>query len=320
MVPEWRGNETLSFLAQGLDDVSFSRAKETLQWGVPVPDDPGQVMYVWCDNLTSYISSLGFFTTHEKREWWDEAEVTHVIGKDIARFHALNWPAMLQCAGVRTPDRLLIHGFITSEGQKMSKTIGNVVEPTEVIEKYGVDALRFFLMHEIPIGNDGDFSWKRFAEVYDSKLRNTIGNLLNRVLVLLKKDGGVLGEFEKDVGPWGGYAKAMENFELSKALQHVTVLAEAGNKLIDDVKPWTLPPDTRIDVLTTLADNLRHMSLMLLPFVPLTAQKIAVQLGLPYAERMLNRDFIVTEEMKRGGGEEGWKSVGEPEILFPPVE
>ena len=138
-----------------------------------------------------------------RKKWWDEATVTHVIGKDIARFHALIWPAMLKNAGAETPDRLLIHGFLTSEGKKMSKSLGNVVVPQDVIDKYGVDALRFYLSHEIPVGNDGDFSWKRFGELYDAKLRNQIGNLLNRVLVLLKKEGGelVLPDSEDDAKP-----------------------------------------------------------------------------------------------------------------------
>ncbi|PIR51921.1 methionine--tRNA ligase, partial [Candidatus Peregrinibacteria bacterium CG10_big_fil_rev_8_21_14_0_10_49_16] len=139
IVPKFRAQETFSLIEQGLEDVSFSRPKESLSWGIPVPDDEGQTMYVWCDALTNYISGLGYFTDHEERQWWDDAEVIHVIGKDIARFHALYWPAMLKHAGVRIPDRLLIHGFLTSEGQKMSKSLGNVVVPQEVIEKYGVD-------------------------------------------------------------------------------------------------------------------------------------------------------------------------------------
>ncbi len=160
IVPASRAQETMALIERGLEDVSFSRPTSSLRWGIPVPGDPGQTMYVWCDALTNYISGLGYFTDHAQTEWWDEAEVTHVIGKDIARFHALIWPAMLKHAGVRTPDRLLIHGFLTSEGQKMSKTIGNVVSPEEVLAhvKENPDPLRFYLSHEIPVGNDGDFS------------------------------------------------------------------------------------------------------------------------------------------------------------------
>lgn len=319
IMPEWRGNEVHSFLEQGLEDVSFSRSKESLTWGVPVPDDPGQVMYVWCDNLTSYISSLGFFTENERREWWDQAEVTHVIGKDIARFHALNWPAMLQVAGVRTPDRLLIHGFITSEGQKMSKTVGNIVDPNDVIGKYGVDPLRFYLSHEIPVGNDGDFSWKRFGEVYDGKLRNTLGNLLNRVLVLLRKEGGGMTKVEGSRDLWPRYQNAMDTFNLSSALQYAMLIADEGNRMIDDRKPWALQGEEKQMVLCKLAELLRFVTLMLLPFMPETAKKMATQLGLPSAGKMLGRDFVITEKMRAWGSEEKWKHIGNPEILFPPL-
>src|SRR3989344_1889175 len=198
--PSWRANEVLALLDQGLEDVSFSRPRSSLSWGIPVPGDENQTMYVWCDALTNYISGINYFEDEKsRRKWWEgpDVEVTHVIGKDIARFHALIWPAMLHHVGIRTPDRLLIHGFMTSDGKKMSKTLGNVVTPEEVFEKYGVDALRFYLCHEIPVGNDGDFSWKRFGALYDAKLRNEVGNLLNRVIVLLKKEGGQLGAIGK---------------------------------------------------------------------------------------------------------------------------
>ncbi|MBI2636209.1 methionine--tRNA ligase [Candidatus Peregrinibacteria bacterium] len=234
IIPEFRAKETLMLLESGLADVSFSRPKSSLSWGVPVPGDEDQTMYVWCDALTNYISGLGFFTDHENAQWWNEGEVTHVIGKDIARFHALIWPAMLKNANVRPPDRLLIHGFLTSEGEKMSKTTGNVVAPDDVISKYGVDALRFFLAHEIPVGNDGDFSWKRFGELYDAKMRNQLGNLLNRVLVLLKKEGGYvkIPEGSKDVSrtseEWKAFAGKMDAFDLNAGIQQAFGLVSAS--------------------------------------------------------------------------------------------
>lgn len=325
VVPDWRANETVMFLNQGLEDVSFSRSTQTLTWGVPVPDDPDQVMYVWCDNLTSYISSLGALTDHDElfQEWWNGATVTHVIGKDIARFHALNWPAMLQEAGLKTPDRLLIHGFLTSEGQKMSKTLGNVVVPQEVIDKYGIDPLRFYLSHEIPVGNDGDFSWKRFGELYDSALRNSIGNLLNRVLVLFKKEGGRLGDVGEPTfitGRQADYRDAMDRFELSKALQIAVSIATDSNKYIDMMKPWELKGDEKRKVLSQLAEAVRHLSLALLPFVPDTARRIARQLNVPYADRMLDRNFVITPAMREWASQKDWTRVGEAEILFPPLE
>jgi methionyl-tRNA synthetase len=321
IVPEFRAQETLSLLGQGLEDVSFSRPKSSLSWGVPVPGDDNQVMYVWCDALTNYISGLGYFTGHEERLFWDEATVTHVIGKDIARFHALIWPAMLKGAGVRTPDRLLIHGFLNISGQKMSKSLGNVISPDEILKKLGgePDPLRFFLSHEIPVGRDGDFSWERFEELYDAKLRNNIGNLLNRVLVLLLKDGGMLRNVEGDRDLWSRYSKAMDTFDLSGALQYALLLADEGNRMIDDRKPWALKGEEKKLVLSKLAELLRHLSLMLLPFIPETAKRMSLQLSAPYAKNMLEKNFVITDEVKKWGGCVDWKQVGEPEILFPPL-
>ncbi|MDD5075227.1 MAG: class I tRNA ligase family protein, partial [Candidatus Peribacteraceae bacterium] len=319
-----RAQETMSLIEQGLEDVSFSRPKSSLSWGIPVPGDEGQVMYVWCDALTNYISGLGLLTDHEERAWWDKpAEVTHVIGKDIARFHALIWPAMLKHAGVRTPDRLLIHGFLTSEGQKMSKSIGNVVQPEEVLTKFNgnADPLRFYLSHEIPVGNDGDFSWDRIGKLYDSVLRNKVGNLLNRVLVLLNKEGAVLGACGADAcgKTWQSFRKHMDAFELSEALGLALALADQANEAIDVRKVWALPKEEKSAALANLAERLRHIALLLLPFIPATAQEISRQLGLPYAEKMLEKSFQITGEMQQWGGQKDWKKVGEPRILFAPL-
>lgn len=331
IVPAFREKETLSLIDQGLEDVSFSRPKSSLSWGIPVPGDEEQTMYVWCDALTNYISGLGYFTDHEEREWWDDAEVTHVIGKDIARFHALIWPAMLKAADVRTPDRLLIHGFLTSDGQKMSKSLGNVVKPEEVLEKFlaNPDPLRFYLSHEVPVGNDGDFSWKRIEELYIGVLSNKIGNLLNRMLVLLKKENGSFAVPEgvplsaNVTEAWVKYQKHMDAFELSSAITVAVDLAVAGNVEMEQKKPWTLTGEEKMQVLCTIAEMLRHISLMLLPFMPATAQKIARQLNVPYAGDMLNKNFVLknTERdlIKWGSLGNNWKTVGEPSILFPPL-
>ncbi len=328
IIPDFRANETLALIDQGLEDVSFSRPKSSLSWGIPVPGDETQVMYVWCDALTNYISGLGYFTDHEEKEWWEDAEVTHVIGKDIARFHALIWPAMLKGAGVRTPDRLLIHGFLNIDGQKMSKSLGNVVNPEGVLSKSqgNPDPLRFFLSHEIPVGRDGEFSWERFEKLYDAKLRNQLGNLLNRVLVLLRKAGGevVVQSDEEGVQrftlqSWKLYEEAMNAFHPHLALQsQVDSLLVYGNSLMDTAKPWALKEEEALSTLGHLAEKLRHVSLMLLPFIPGTAQKISKQLGLPYAKSMLEKNFTISEEMKQWGGIAEWKNIGEPAILFPP--
>lgn len=331
IIPSFREKETTTLLEGGLEDVSFSRPKSSLSWGIPVPGDEQQTMYVWCDALTNYISGLGSFTDHEEKEWWEDATVTHVIGKDIARFHALIWPAMLKHAGVRAPDQLLIHGFLTSEGQKMSKSIGNVVAPDDVISKYGVDALRFFLSHEIPVGNDGDFSWKRFGELYDAKLRNQLGNLLNRVLVLLQKEGGGVRvpdassplsatDASRAAEGWKEYEAKMNAFDLHGGIQQAFDLIAALNMGFDKAAPWKLAGEERLTMLSRFAESIRHAALLLLPFIPETAQKISRQLGVSYAENMLGKDFIITKAMKEWGGQKDWKAVREPEILFQPVE
>lgn len=326
IIPSSRAGETLALLEQGLEDVSFSRPKTSLAWGVPVPNDEEQTMYVWCDALTNYISGLGLLTDHADATYWDDATVTHVIGKDIARFHALIWPAMLKTAGLRTPDQLLIHGFLTSEGQKMSKSLGNVVKPEEVLAHFSgnPDPLRFYLSHEVPVGNDGDFSWKRIDEVYIGVLSNKIGNLLNRVLVLLNKDGGTLAVPTSDddislvTGHWKDYEACMNTFDFSSALaDHAVTLAATGNLRMEEKKPWTLSGDEKTAVLSSIAEMLRHISLMLLPFMPETAQKISKQLSVPYADQMLEKTFVLSDEMKTWGGIKDWTKVGEPEILFP---
>jgi methionyl-tRNA synthetase len=327
IIPEYRAEETLALLDRGLEDVSFSRPKASLEWGIPVPGDENQTMYVWCDALTNYISGLGFFTKDEDRSYWDDAHVTHVIGKDIARFHALIWPAMLKAADIKTPDTLLIHGFVTSEGQKMSKSLGNVVDPVDALAKFSgnPDPMRFFLSHEIPVGRDGDFSWKRLEEIYDSKLRNQLGNMLNRVLVMLKKEGQSLAiptgeDDEKSISnEWKEYDKHMEAREVHLALQGITTSIDCMNAAFNEQQPWKLEGEKRIATLSHFAEALRHAALTLLPFVPDTAYRMSKQLNVPYAEKMLDKDFVITKELKQWGGSKDWSETGEPAILFAPL-
>lgn len=322
IVPSERANETLALIDQGLEDVSFSRPISSLSWGIPVPDERDQVMYVWCDALTNYISGLGLFTAHEDASWWNDATVTHVIGKDIARFHALIWPAMLKHAGVRIPDRLLIHGFLTSEGQKMSKSLGNVVKPHDVLDHFkgNPDPLRFYLSSEIPVGNDGDFSWERIDNLYDSKLRNQLGNLLNRVLSLLKKEGSNLGSLSEPFAgtSWKNFIRFMDGFDLAGAIGEPLEMMKNCNELIEAKKVWSMAPEWKLQQLTELAEYLRHIALMLLPFIPNTAQRISRQLGVSYADEMLKKNFTI-EKWKAWGADKAWKKVGEPEILFAPL-
>jgi methionyl-tRNA synthetase len=325
IIPPERANETMALLESGLEDVSFSRPKTSLSWGIPVPGDDEQVMYVWCDALTNYISGLGYFTDHEEAQWWQDATVTHVIGKDIARFHALIWPAMLKHAGVRTPDQLLIHGFLTSEGQKMSKSLGNVVKPDEVLEHFkgNADPLRFYLSSEIPVGNDGDFSWKRIEGLYDAKLRNQLGNLLNRVITLLVKEGGLI-DIENDLDITDQtkivdrYSASMNQFDVHGGINTIFEYVTMLNMHIDKQKPWTLTGKEKIVMLSGYAEALRTVAWMLLPFIPDTAQRISQQLGVSYADDMLKKDFTI-EKWKGWGADKAWKKVGGPKILFAPL-
>jgi len=328
IIPDSRKHETMMLIEQGLEDVSFSRPKTSLSWGIPVPNDENQVMYVWCDALANYISGLGLLTDHEERAYWDDATVTHVIGKDIARFHALIWPAMLKAADIKTPDQLLIHGFLTSEGQKMSKSLGNVVKPEEVLTHFSgnADPLRFYLSHEVPVGNDGDFSWKRIDEVYDSKLRNQLGNMLNRVLVMLNKEQATLtvpvtdGDKEGAAAFWQTFADSLDSYDVHSAIQGITTGIDTMNANFNTAQPWKLEGAERITVLSTFAELLRQTSLMLLPFMPDTAYRMSKQLNVPYTEQMKDKSFVLTPEMKEWGGCPNWTAVGEASILFPPLE
>lgn len=334
IIPGHRANETLSLIEQGLEDVSFSRPKSSLSWGVPVPGDDNQVMYVWCDALTNYISGIGLLTDHAQNEWWDEpTKVTHVIGKDIARFHALIWPDMLKHAGVRTPDELLIHGFLTSEGEKMSKSLGNVVKPDEVLEKFdgNPDPIRFYLSHEVPVGNDGDFAWDRFEELYDAQLRNTLGNLLNRTLVMIQKESESLSidpdaaDGKQALEKWSAFASHMDVYSADDAIKLCFEWIRLMNVGFNDAAPWTIKDDSqeRMRVLSAFAEYLRHVALMLLPFMPDTAYRISTQLNVPYAEEMLNKNFVLKNDERDltqwGSLGKDWKAVGEPSILFAPL-
>ena len=186
IIPEERKNEILSFIARGLEDISFSRSKERLRWGFSVPGDDKQVIYVWCDALTNYISALGFANNSDLFQRFWPADV-HCIGKDILRFHAVYWPAILLSLNLPLPKSILVHGFITVNGQKMSKSLGNVVDPFELVEKYGQDAVRYYLLREIPTTRDGDFSYQKFEKRYNDDLAKGLGNLVARVIGIARK-------------------------------------------------------------------------------------------------------------------------------------
>ena len=263
-------------LDRGLEDISISRDKKKLQWGIEVPGDEHQVMYVWFDALANYISALGYPQGKAFDAFWP-ADV-QIVGKDILRHHAAIWPAMLLSAGLPTPSSLYVHGFITSGGHKMSKSLGNVVGPTDVIDKYGIDALRYYLLREIPSDGDGDFSWERIERVYNADLANDLGNLVQRVGVMITRYfDGVIGELPKhshDVRP---YEEAMIELRFDKALEEVWLLVRGLNQFLEEEKPWQQAETDReglVEVLHHAVADLSQIAMLLLPFLPTTAGKI----------------------------------------------
>lgn len=241
IVPVERKNEVLNIVDE-LEDISFSRPVNKLPWGIPVPGDESQTMYVWCDALSNYISALGYGIEDDKKfkKFWPAS--VHLIGKDILKFHAVIWPAMLLSAGLELPKNIFVHGYVTSEGQKMSKTLGNVVNPFEVIKDYGQSATRYYLLREISTTSDGDFSEKRFSEIYNSELANQLGNWVNRVFTMLdkydvkvvKKDINKYLEIYREVD------KETEKFNLREALVKLWQVVKFENQLLEKEKPWEL--------------------------------------------------------------------------------
>lgn len=319
--PESRKNEMLNIIGEGLADVSFSRPKEVLPWGVTVPNDDSQVMYVWCDALSNYITQMDYEDEGERFKKYWPADV-HVIGKDILRFHAGIWIGMLMSAGLEIPKVIFVHGFVTSEGQKMSKTLGNVVDPLEYVNKYGVDALRYYLLREIPSADDGDFSHKRFVDIYNSELANSLGNLVNRVTMMIERylNGKVPAATKGDqVAPeidafFDKYSQGFERFDMKAACETIVELTDFANKYIDDRKPWVLAkdsPDELPDVMYDLLELLRIIAILLLPILPKAAGKIAEQLGMRAEELKFEKKWGVL----KGGGK-----IKSADNLFPRIE
>ncbi len=324
IVPESRKHEILSMINDGLRDVSFSRPRKILQWGIDVPNDPEQVMYVWCDALSNYISAIGYEKdTDQFKKLWP-ADV-HLIGKDILRFHSAIWIGMLMSAKIPLPKAIYVHGFITSEGKKMSKSLNNVVDPAEYVDVYGADALRYYLLKEIPTTDDGDFSKDRFKQVYESDLANNIGNLVSRVLAMNEKYfGGKVPDAEKSegiLGPevekvWKNYELAIADFDLKKALECVAEFAGYANKFVDDTKPWVLAKGDQKElgrVLYALLEMLRHLGLLLKAYLPETSVKILSALAFDAGK-------LNYAKVTKWGLLEAGTSVQKPEQLFARIE
>jgi len=282
IIPKTRKNETLSMIKQGLEDVSFSRTKDKY-WGFAVPGDPSQILYVWCDALPNYISAIGYYKEDEQFKKYWPADV-HCLGKDIMKFHTIFWPAMLLSLGLELPKNIFVHGFITFGGQKMSKSLGNVIDPFELVEKYGIDAVRYYLLREIPPTDDGDFTYEKFEERYNADLASGIGNLVARVQKLAEifnfqfsifnkfsnsNFQKVINKTQKD------YRKALEEFKFNEALRAIWGLIGFCDKYIEQEKPWGTKDQKVINnlliVLATIANLLQ-------PFLPETSEKILKQL------------------------------------------
>ncbi|MEK7680618.1 MAG: methionine--tRNA ligase [Patescibacteria group bacterium] len=297
--PAHRFKEMKNILKEGLEDVSVSRNKEKLPWGIPVPDDDTQVMYVWFDALTNYITALGWGTKKDKlfKQYWPAD--AHVIGKEINRFHSLLWPAMLMSAGVDLPKQIAVHGWMTVDGQKMSKTIGNVINPLELTDKYNLDAVRYFLMREIAFDNDGDFSNAKFLERYNADLANGIGNLSNRILTMIEKycEGVVpkTVEVNKEIIDFAKktsdeYNEMMLIWRFDRALESAWKFVSYCDQMISDKQPWVMVKEGKnaevCDMLHHLAEGLRHIAVMIWPVIPETSEKIFVQLGLDVSKEL----------------------------------
>lgn len=283
--PVERKNEVLSFLKDGLEDISISRSNERAKnWGVPVPGDNTQRMYVWFDALNIYQSGVGFGWDEKKYKKWWPADL-HVIGKGITRFHAVYWPAFLLSAKLPLPKELFVHGYFTVDGQKMSKTLGNVVDPLNMIEKYGTDALRYYLLAKFSPYNDGDFSEEKLKEVYNGELANGLGNLISRVAKLLENNEADLSKFKFDEKKFFNEKISwfINNFSFDIALQQIWQKTTQLDRFLNSEKPWEKPKDKALESLgkiltgTHALVSLGEIVYSLKPFLPETAEKIEKQ-------------------------------------------
>lgn len=284
ITPESRKNEALSFVKQGLKDISISRSNERAKnWGVPVPGDNSQRMYVWFDALNIYQSGIGFGWDEELYKKWWPADV-QVIGKGITKFHAIYWPAFLLSAKLPLPKSLFVHGYFTVNGQKMSKSLGNVIDPIEMVEKYGVDAFRYYVLSNIPSTGDGDFSEEKLREVYNADLANGLGNLVARVAKLAENGHFTLmGNSDRTTNHIIGiepYTKALQEYKFSEALNFVWSKVRDLDKFINEEKPWELLKNENPrfkDIIAHAIDQLQEIAALLTPFLPETAEKITEQ-------------------------------------------
>lgn len=326
--PESRRNEIISFVKQGLRDLSISRHKDRLQWGIPVPDDDNHVMYVWLDALTNYMTGVGYpdESDAEFQKFWPADY--HVIGKDIIRFHCVYWPAFLMAANLPLPKAVFAHGFINVKGEKMSKSIGNVLSPDGLVETYGLDQIRYFLMREIPHGQDGNFSHERAVGRINADLANGIGNLAQRTLSMIYKncdgqipapgvyeaaDRALLSAVHEEMLP--AMRTSMEEFQPNRALEAVIAVASKADIYVDAQAPWVLRkenPERMKTVLYVLAETVRCLAIAMQPVTADGAGRLLNQLKIPPTAR----DFAhVTPEHALTPG----TAIDKPEGVFPRI-
>ena len=320
--PANRMNEVISFVEGGLRDLSISRT--TFTWGIPVPDHEGHVLYVWFDALTNYITACGYPDEEDRFESIWPADL-HLVGKDILRFHAVYWPAFLLSAGLPLPKTVFAHGWWTVEGDKMSKSLGNVVDPYQVSEEFGVDIFRYFLLREIPFGQDGDYSNSSLVNRINGELANGLGNLVSRTFGMIEKyfDGRLpapneIGEYEKSIEK-SAYdtavkvEKEIDNLEFSKALTSIWEFIGVVNKYVDDTQPWALAKNEDTEALSTVlwvvAESIRVINIMISPFMPRTSEKIAEKFN-------AGEDPVPYEDSKKWGVLEPGITVNKGENLF----
>ena len=326
VAPVSRRNEVVSFVSSGLRDLSISRT--SFNWGIAVPDDEKHIMYVWLDALTNYITATGFPDEEQNlyRKFWPAS--LHMVGKDILRFHAVYWPAFLLAADLEPPKRVFAHGWWTNEGQKISKSLGNVIDPVQLIETYGLDQVRYFLMREVPFGNDGDFSKSGMVNRINSDLANDLGNLCQRVLSFVYKNcnatvpknmGFTPDDSKLITHAYEILPKLREDYNsqlFNVALERVWVLVAASNKYIDEQAPWKLrktDPDRMHTVLYTLLETIRCIGILLQPIMPGSSEKILNQLAVDTSKR----SFAALNSNDRL---EAGTSLQKPNPIFPRFE
>ena len=322
--PKSRRNEVISFVKSGLKDLSISRT--SFKWGIKVEDNSSHIMYVWIDALVNYLTSLGYPDLQEKKNYWNEC--IHIIGKDILKFHAVYWPALLMAAHLPLPKKIFAHGWWTNEGKKISKSLGNTIDPNKIIDKFGLDQFRYFLLREVTLGQDGDFSENALKNRINSDLSNNLGNLVQRTIKFLFKNFEGVLPFQLELSLSDNYPlkdayllfpkveKRIINLELSKGIDEIFVFISNLNKFMDESEPWNMIKNDRVltgKVLTELIESFRVIGIILQPFLPIASQLLLDTLNID--NRLRTFEFLNSKYVLNKG-----HKLNEPKVLFPRFE